>query len=239
MRHLGTHGHMADFFSDLSATVLRGPSAQARPRLSPGLHRGDQGSPQKSKAGTASLDARAAGWLAAASCARGEAAGRRRIGATIRVQEVAELGRLPVDVGSTVEWQRQQRGCEGLGRGEAEGSRPLLDTCSYTRAAQQRWCGARAAARPKPNELSSLGAPPAAKLEGEDNEAAARARRSSGYVRCLAGRAYRRAAPRNLCAWERGRPRLSRGDDLTVKAFSELTLYISGGGRTRAPRRHH
>ena len=59
------------FFSDLFATVLRGPSAQARPRPSPGPHRGVQGSPQKSKAGKASSDARAASWLAGASCARG------------------------------------------------------------------------------------------------------------------------------------------------------------------------
>ena len=101
---------------------------------------------------------------------------------TIRVQEVAKLGRLPVDVGCTVEWQREQRGCEGLGCGEPEGSRPPLDTCSYTRAAQQRWCGARAAARQKPNELSGLGAPPAAKLEGEDNEAAGLSRGDTKVV---------------------------------------------------------
>ena len=59
------------FSSDLFATVLRGPSAQARRKPSPGPHKGVRGSPQKSKAGKASLDARAAGRLAAASCARG------------------------------------------------------------------------------------------------------------------------------------------------------------------------
>ena len=36
------------------------------------------------------------------------------------MQEVAKLGWLPVDIGCTVEWQREQRGCEGLGCGEAE-----------------------------------------------------------------------------------------------------------------------
>ena len=96
------------------------------------------------------------------------------------MQEVAKLGWLPVDVGCTVEWQREQRGCEGLGCSKAEGSRPALDTCSYTRAAQQRWCGACAAARQKPNELSGLGAPAATKLEGEDNEAAARGAEKPG-----------------------------------------------------------
>ena len=100
------------------------------------------------------------------------------------MQEVAKLRWLPVDVGCTVEWQREQRECEGLGCSEAEGSRPALDTCSYTRAAQQRWCGACAAARQKPNELSGLGAPPATKLEGEDNEAAARGAEKLG-VRSL------------------------------------------------------
>ena len=32
-----------------------------------------------------------------------------------------EVGWLPVNVGCTVEWQREQRGCEGLGCSEAEG----------------------------------------------------------------------------------------------------------------------
>ena len=95
---------------------------------------------------------------------------------------------LPVDIGCTVEWQREQRGCEGLGCSEAAGSRPALDTCSYTRAAQQRWCGACAAARQKPNELSGLGAPPATKLGGEDNEAAARVAEKLG-VHSLLGKA--------------------------------------------------
>ena len=93
------------------------------------------------------------------------------------MQELAKLGWLPVD-----------GGCEGLGCSEAEGSGPALDTCSYTRAAQQRWCGACAAACQEPNELSGLGAPPATKLEGEDNEAAARGAEKLG-VRSLLGKA--------------------------------------------------
>ena len=63
--------------------------------------RATQGRPRQSKAGKASLDARTAGRLAAASW-------QRRIGETICVQEVAKLGRLPVDVGCTMEWQREQ-----------------------------------------------------------------------------------------------------------------------------------
>ena len=66
------------------------------------------------------------------------------------------------------------------------------------RAADHRWThaathalrskGGAAAARQKPNELSVLGAPPAAKLEGEDNQAASRGTEEFG-VRSLFGRA--------------------------------------------------
>ena len=129
----GAQGKLFFLPSDLFANILRGPSAQARPRPSPGPHKGGQGSPQKSKAGKASLDVRAAGRLAAASCAQGGGWAE-----AICAQEVAKLRWLPVDVGSAVEWQREQRGCEGLGCSEAEGSRPALDACSYTRAAQQK-----------------------------------------------------------------------------------------------------
>ena len=50
---------------------------------------------------------------------------------------------------------------------------------------------------------AASGAPPATKLEGEDNEAAARGAKKLGLRSLLARRAYRRAAPRNLRAWER------------------------------------
>ena len=130
------------FSSDLFATV-RGPSAQARPRPSPGPRKGDQGSPQRSKAGKASLDARAAGKLAAASCARGGG------------------------------WAKAHQRDDLRARGH------------LARAAAER---ARKRARSRMN-LSGFGAPPAAKLEGEDNEAAARGAEKLGIRSPLFGKA--------------------------------------------------
>ena len=65
-----------------------------------------------------------------------------------------------------MEWQRGQSGCKGRTGGEAESGRPTLNTGS---SAQQRRCGARAAAREQPNELSFLG-----RAQGRQGDSAGR-----------------------------------------------------------------
>ena len=78
---------------------------------------------------------------------------------------------------------------------------------------------ARQRARSRMNSAASgLHRPPSSRARTTRRQRGAR--RSSGYVRSLARRAYRRAAPRNLRAWERGRPRLSRGDTRVVSTAS-------------------
>ena len=139
------------FFSDLFATVLRGPSAQTRPRPSPGPR-----------------------------CTRESEAVHR----SPRRARQAWTRRPPACSGSESSVDAKALAAAKLRAADHR----WTHACSYTRAAQQRWCGARAAARQKPNELSGVGVPPAAKLEGEDNEAAARGAEKLG-VRSLFGKA--------------------------------------------------
>ena len=133
------------------------------------------------------------------------------------MQEVAKLGWLPV---AAAPWSGSESSVDAKAlAAAAEGSRPALDTCSYTCAAQQRWCAACAAARQKANECSGLGAPPATKLEGEDNEAAARGAEKFG-VRSLFGKAGVPTGSPAEPACMGARPRLSRGDTTVVSTAS-------------------
>ena len=99
----------------------------------------------------------------------GHAAGERRGGRWFG-EKIAEERRISVDIGCPGERQGKEAGREGTGSSEGG---PPKHVSRYARTLQWWGCRPGAGAGNEPEESNSLGAPPAAGLNAEHDEAAA------------------------------------------------------------------
>ena len=123
-----------------------------------------------------------------------------------------------------------------------DGDRDLPDTCDCwqptTHALRSK--GGAERAEQKPNELSGVGAPPAAKLEGEDNEAAARGAEKRG-VRALLGKAgvLKGSPAESACVGAGAAKAVERGHSGGVDGTLDSSPHSPRGGGHLGDRQGH